>query len=95
MRTDNVIICGGLTAPAKAKEEDIIRLHLLHGPPEEKVNLRIEALPQSVSCSLPPVYHDLIEIAAYVYAADQAVRRSCQDTDTFGAQWRQSRMALS
>lgn len=90
MQTERTILCGGLPLPAKSKVADPIRLHLLHGPPEQQVNLRIAQLNQTLLRNLPAVYHDLVEIAAYVYAADQAVRRSGQDTDTFGARWRQS-----
>ena len=90
MQTERTILCGGLSLPAKSKVTDPIRLHLLHGPPDQQVNLHIARLHQSLLRNLPSVYHDLVEIAAYVYAADQAVRRSGQDTDTFGARWRQS-----
>lgn len=90
MPTERLILCGGLPLPSKSVSGDPIRLHLLHGPPDEQVSLRIADLNHTLCRNLPPVYHDLVEIAAYVYSADQAVRRSGQDTDTFGERWRQS-----
>ena len=89
MHAEQTILCGGLALPPKAKAEEPIRLHLLNGPPGEHVRLRIADLHQSLCRNIPSVYHDLVEIAAYVYSADQAVKRSGQDTDTFGAKWRQ------
>lgn len=90
MHLERVILCGGVPFPSRSKAEDPIRLHLLHGPDDERVNLHIAQLNASLCCNLPPVYHDLIEIAAYVYSADQALKRSGQDTDTFGGRWRWS-----
>ena len=37
---------------------------------------------------VPPLFHDLLEIATYVYSVDQVVRRGADDVDSFGDGWR-------
>jgi len=90
MHAKRIILCGGLPVPATAKIEEPIRLNLQPDAHDhERVALRISDLHQPIQRNIPPVFQDLVELAAYVYSADQAVRRSYQDTDTFGAPWRQ------
>ncbi|GEP42168.1 hypothetical protein BGE01nite_14590 [Brevifollis gellanilyticus] len=55
---------------------------------DENVLLRIEDLKRSFYRDIEPQYLDLVEIAAYVYAADQATTRCFSDADRFGEDWR-------
>ncbi len=89
MHLEHTIVCGGLTIPAQGAGSPPIALHLGDGPAHTRVNLRIADLHQTLYLNLPAVFHDLVEIATYVYCADQAVIRSGQDTDRFGGKWRQ------
>lgn len=52
------------------------------------MQLRIEDLHETLCQDIPKQFFDLVEIAAYVYCADQALKRTGQDTDTFGGAWR-------
>ena len=87
---NNHIFCGGLVAPKNLKEGEALSLDL-HGRPgdEDNVTLRIENFHIPFGRTLSPRFIDLVEIAAYVYAADQATTRQYQDTDRFGMDWRQ------
>ncbi len=87
---ENHIHCGGLPAPKKRKTGKTLALNL-HGKlgDEDHVNLRIEHFHIPFGRTLAPRFIDLVEIAAYVYAADQATIRQYQDTDRFGMDWRQ------
>lgn len=38
--------------------------------------------------SVPTKFHDLLEIATYVYSADQVILRGADDVDSFGDGWR-------
>ncbi len=89
MHPEHAIICGGCPRPKlrKSVESLLLDLHAPIGAPE-RVNLRIDDLHRPFGSDLSPRLVDLVEIAAYVYAADQAVTRCYQDTDRFGALWR-------
>lgn len=51
------------------------QLHLNLGGPEPSVHLRISDISRSMAQNIPPVLVDLVEIAAYVFAADQQISR--------------------
>lgn len=89
MHPEHAIICGGYPRPRRRKsvESLLLDLHAPIGAPE-RVNLRIDDLHRPFGTDLSSRLLDLLEIAAYVYAADQAVTRCYQDTDQFGALWR-------
>ncbi|MFA6286992.1 MAG: hypothetical protein WC661_06350 [Opitutaceae bacterium] len=89
MPPERVILCGGLSAPAKSPDAAPIRLNLTDGPKDTRVNLKISDFNRRLPRSVPVLQNDLVEIAAYVYSADQAIVRTGQDTDTFGGKWRQ------
>ena len=67
--------------------DNILKLNLWGGGEDENVQLRIEDLHATLCRNIPEQFFDLVEIAAYVYCADQALRRIGQDTDTFGGNW--------
>jgi len=85
---DHIILCGGAPAPRRAKPDDIIRLDL--GGDEPNVDLEIVDISRRLSSNVPDILTDLVEIASYVYCADQAVTRGGEGVLTFGAQWRRN-----
>ena len=87
MSNQHHIFCGGL-APTAGLSLNTLRLNLWGGGEHENVQLRIEDLHETLFRDIAPQFLDLVEIAAYVYCADQARRRTGQDTDTFGGDWR-------
>lgn len=86
--SDNHIFCGGLVPTGHSGPDSTLQLNLWGGGEDENVKLRIEDLHETLCRNIPPQFFDLVEIAAYVYCADQALKRTGQDTDTFGGDWR-------
>lgn len=87
-KADYIILCGGATAPRRAKPDQIVRLDL--GGHEPNVDLEIVDMSRRLSSDVPDVLTDLVEIASYVYCADQAVTRGGEGVLAFGAHWRRN-----
>lgn len=85
---DHIILCGGAPAPRGSTQDQLVRLDL--GGDEPNVDLEILDISRRLSSDVPDVLTDLIEIASYVYCADQAVTRGGEGVLTFGAQWRRN-----
>lgn len=86
--TDHIILCGGAPAPRQANPDNIVRLDL--GGDEPNVDLEIDNISRRLSSAVPDILTDLIEIASYVYCADQAVTRGGEGVLAFGAHWRRN-----
>ena len=85
MQTERRIVCGNVGGTTAA---DDLRFHL-HGEDDDfKVTLKIEDIRRNIYSEVPERFHDLLEIATYVYCADQAWPRGQRDAETFGANWR-------
>lgn len=82
------IFCGGLAPEGKAKAGQVLFLNLWGGSDDDNLVLRIEDIHRPLLRDLPPQFHDLAELSAYIYCADQMIRRTSQDVDSFGGQWR-------
>lgn len=91
MGSERIILCGGVKPAGGGKTaSDVLALDLWGLGAKKNVTLRIEDIHQRLGCNVPPAFHDLVEIATYVYAADQATGRGGKDVDTFGEKWRRS-----
>ncbi|CAJ0867482.1 7-cyano-7-deazaguanine synthase [Ralstonia mannitolilytica] len=89
MQDKRYVLCGN--ASAKGISEDPardLRLRLSGRPGHGNITLRIEDVHSKLFSSVPSRFHDLLEIATYVYSADQVIRRGADDVDTFGDGWR-------
>jgi|GEM_PF-313705 hypothetical protein len=89
MENENVITCGGLCL--KTADKDGARhlaLTLWGSKDDSNVRLQIADIHKPLMRDVPPVFQDLLEIAAYVYCADQALTRGGLDVDTLGSHWR-------
>ena len=88
MPTDVSVACGGLPAGAvPADFADPRHLALGLAPPAANVRLRASAVHAPFAEDLAPELLDLLEVAAYVYAADQSAPRS-NGADALGDGWR-------
>jgi 7-cyano-7-deazaguanine synthase in queuosine biosynthesis len=86
MRAERTVLCGGLAAPATASGE-ILRLNL-HGT-TPNVTLRLSDITKVlVVRELSSSVIDLLEVATYVWAADQAVHRGDEVGSQGKTQWR-------
>jgi hypothetical protein len=85
-KVDHIVLCGGASAPRLARSDQIVRLDL--GGNDPNVELKIIDITRCLMSDVPDVIVDLIEIASYVYCADQAVSRGAEGVLTFGDKWR-------
>ena len=91
MQDERYIICGN--APTSGIEENPerdLRQRLWGKDGPDKITLRIEDIHKKMSKDVPDSFQDLLEIATYVYSADQAIPRGADDVDSFGHGWRRN-----
>jgi hypothetical protein len=89
MSNEHVILCGGIQPAGSITNSAAGSLALdLWSEGKNNVTLRIEDIHARLLQDVPPVFLDLLEIATYVYCADQATFRGGIDVDTFGGHWR-------
>lgn len=56
----------------------------------KNVNLRIDYISRTMLANVPDLLIDLLEVAAYVYCADQRLVRGSEKLTNFGESWRRS-----
>lgn len=83
---ERIILCGGAPGPSRVKQDGILELTLYGSEPN--VNLEISNISRRLVSDIPDVFADLIEIAAYIYSADQAVTRGGEGVVAVGQNWR-------
>ncbi len=91
MAAERLILCGGATGRPAAGGGRPVELHI-YGP-DPNVHFRLEEIRRAMWKPLDPVFRDLLEVAAYVLTADQAVTRAGGgrvDGAEIGAGWRRS-----
>jgi 7-cyano-7-deazaguanine synthase in queuosine biosynthesis len=90
MRNKTVIPCGGLSLSGSLEAgTDVLPLTVGSGKRGvHNVTLEIQHLPQQLQRPIPTAFRDLLDIATYVYTADQATTRGGVGVDVFGANWR-------
>ncbi len=87
MANERAILCGDVTTGSVPFGTDKrLRLHLWG--PHENVSLCINDIRSQLLMDIPSQFHDLVEIATYVYCADQAVTRGGDGVDNLGENWR-------
>jgi hypothetical protein len=87
--TETLIACGEENRAGAA--EGAVGLAIYGRRPN--VHFRLEEVRRELSTQIPAVLRDLLDLAAYVYTADQAVRRAGGgrvDGDEIGAGWRRA-----
>src|SRR5215203_1937768 len=85
---DVLVVCGGLPVPAEPCG-DLLRLDVNapEGDPA-RVNLNLANITRPMVEDVPERLTDLLEIACYVYCADQFTRRDTPAMQRMGAAWR-------
>jgi 7-cyano-7-deazaguanine synthase in queuosine biosynthesis len=79
-------ICGGANAPDLASADQILRMDV--AGPDRNVNLRLTDANRALVSDLPDLLIDLLELAAYVYCADQRASRGTEKLSMAGEAWR-------
>lgn len=93
MQDKRYIICGNVNYNVPTEFMDsVLRYHLIDDNTEHprKVTLQIGDIRRSLYNEIPDRFHDLLEIATYVYCADQEAKRGQRDAETFGSFWRRN-----
>lgn len=80
------IVCGGVSAPSHGTDGKTIRMDVQGEA--MNVNLRIEDITRTMMGNVPDVLLDLLEVAAYVYCADQRCPRGSDKLTDYGRDWR-------
>jgi len=87
MPNERAIICGN--APhTNLPFEDAKPVQLRLWGPHQNVTLCIDDIRRCMLSDIPSQFLDLIEIATYIYCADQAVTRGGDGVDNLGENWR-------
>lgn len=89
MQIKRYILCGN--APAKNIKTDPTRdleLQLSRKAGHGNITLSIKDVHSKMFKEVPSLFHDLLEIASYIYTADQCIRRGADNVDSFGDGWR-------
>ncbi len=81
---ERLVLCG----EAAAVEQDDNALRLFLGGTHANVRLRLHDLRRPMVADVPAVIADLVEIAAYVHCADQAISRGGDARRGMGTDWR-------
>jgi 7-cyano-7-deazaguanine synthase in queuosine biosynthesis len=88
MANRHLLLCGsagGTSLPREWRHRPPVRLQLGRG--HRDIHLRIDHLSKQTCANLPAIAVDLLEIAAYVYTADQLIRRGGQKEFEYGKRW--------
>lgn len=86
MSSDTRYVLCGEAAGDQMDAADILRLRNLE--PNRNVNLHIDDISHSLYRDVPPQFLDLVEIATFVYVADQATTRGGAGVENMGDEWR-------
>lgn len=79
------ILCGGIGAP-RGDADKTIQMDVQGKA--HNVNLKIEDISRAVMGNVPDILLDLLEVAAYVYCADQRLTRGQPTLSGWGKTWR-------
>jgi 7-cyano-7-deazaguanine synthase in queuosine biosynthesis len=89
MANERAILCGSVSDDALPfKDPRPLRLRMWG--PHQNVHLTIQDVRQAMVKAVPAVFLDLIDIAVYVYCADQAITRGGDGVQDFGENWRRN-----
>jgi 7-cyano-7-deazaguanine synthase in queuosine biosynthesis len=85
MQPERLVLCGGAK---RTDERSALKLDLTGR--SRNITLRLKDISKKLVKSVPAPLVDLVEIATYVYCADQAISRGGEMGRAMGADWRRS-----
>jgi 7-cyano-7-deazaguanine synthase in queuosine biosynthesis len=87
MSNELIILCGKAEQPSQIQgQKEPLRFQFFG--PHKNADLRIQDIHQRFITNISDVFIDLLEIASYVYCADQAIPRGGKTDPQMGANWR-------
>ncbi len=84
---EHLILCGGVDTGKKRVTPEPLRLRLGKEKGKGQIHLDVDAITKKMVANLPHVLHDLLEVATYVYVADQATARGGTRSFDYGYKW--------
>src|SRR5271155_4518841 len=81
-----LVSCGNAPAPHASTAAQRLHLHL--DGPVRNVSLHLHDISRRMAANIPPILTDLMEIAAYVFAADEMASRGGLTMAAMGRDWR-------
>jgi 7-cyano-7-deazaguanine synthase in queuosine biosynthesis len=84
---EHYVLCGGLRAGRNKSDILHLDVNAPAGSPG-RINLRIDHLSKRLAENVPDLLTDMLEVAAYVYCADQFAGRGTTQMTAMGAEWR-------
>ena len=84
---ETIVLCGGVEIGSHRATE-VLRLNLTAA--DANISLTIEDISRRMVADVPAELTDLLEVAAYVYCADQMVSRGGDVARALGTDWRRS-----
>jgi hypothetical protein len=89
MRHKRLFLCGGASRPRGVEYPDGIQTEpLLLWGDNRNIEFKISDIAQRMGAKVPDLYVDLLDIAAYVYSADQTTPRGGDGSRDMCARWR-------
>jgi len=89
MRHKRLFLCGGASRPGGVKYPDGIQTErLLLWGENRNIEFKISDIAERMGAKIPELYIDLLDIAAYVYSADQTTPRGGNGSRDMHASWR-------
>ncbi len=88
MGRERIFYCSGVEPAGSFQDDSVVRLNL-HGK-NPNVFLLTHDLSKRLASRISSIFTDLLEIAAYVYSADQSFTRGGSTSPGIGGNWRRS-----
>jgi hypothetical protein len=85
--TETVVVCGGAKTSLRRNQ---VLLPLNMAGSNVNISLRLEDISRRMVADVPAVLADLLEVATYVFCADQLVSRGGKVMQALGSEWRRS-----
>ncbi len=88
MQDKRYIICGDVDYPVPQEfQKKMLRFHLYGKDDENKLTLDIQKMRTALFANIAPRFQDLLNIATYVFAADQRAKRGQKQDQLFDNDW--------
>ncbi len=84
---EHLILCGGIDDKRPKAGTELLRLELGKEKGTGQIHLDVDAITKKMVADLPPVLRDLLEVATYVYVADQSISRGGRRSLEYACDW--------
>ena len=86
--SDTSVLCGDVPRRGRGRAQVLTLDASPNADPQHRVGLELDAISRPFADNLPDVLADMLEVAAYIYAADRLIGRGSNTLTGMGADWR-------